>query len=183
MNKKQIEQDIWNWITGYIEVNHKFYDYKFPPCPYAQGARMKGLVNVSAYESGSVIKFINDQADKVIDHPTYSINVLVFPAIFKYYFWIPWAVNRMNKRIIEQDYFAQYGTAIKTQSSYDEILKGKPYCIIIVNKLSTVIEAHTALLHTDYYKPWAKHHYEDVVLRRNRTYEEFKKRKQHEMDN
>ena len=27
---QDIKTDIWDWIQNYIEVNHKFYDYKFP---------------------------------------------------------------------------------------------------------------------------------------------------------
>jgi hypothetical protein len=56
--KTEIEQDIWNWITNYIEVNHEFYNYKFPPCPYARTARLKGSVDIVAYESGNIKKFI-----------------------------------------------------------------------------------------------------------------------------
>jgi hypothetical protein len=174
--KDQVEDDIQNWIINYIEVNHKFYNYKFPPCPYARSARLKGQLDISVYESGNVLKFIKNQIDQLITLPDLKTRVIVFPPKIKYYFWLPMMIRQMNKRIIELDYYAQYGTAIHTQSAYNGILKNKPYRIVIVNKLSDVLDGHKALLNTDYYTPWADHHYNAVVTIREKLYEKHKRK-------
>ena len=173
--KNQIEKDIWDWITGYIEVNHKFYDYKFPPCPYARSARLNGLVKVAAYESGGMQSFIDQEASELLTNKTHNVLILVFPAWASWLFYLRWKISSMNKRIIGQDYYAQYGTALNTVSRYSGFKNGQPYFIVILNKLSDVINGHKALLKTDYYKPWDDFHYEDVVVRRQEAYEKYKK--------
>jgi len=174
--KDQIEDEIRNWIINYIEVNHKFYNYKFPPCPYARAARLKGQLDITVYESGSVLQFIKNQIDQLISLPNLKTRVIVFPPKIKYYFWLPFMIRQINKRIIGLDYYAQYGTAIHTQSAYNGTLKNKPYRIVVVNKLSDVLDGHKALLNTDYYKPWAEHHYDAVVTIREKLYEKYKRK-------
>jgi hypothetical protein len=172
--KNQIEKDIWDWITGYVEVNHKFYDYKFPPCPYAKAARLKGLVDVCAYQSGGAIKFIEEQTFDIVNNNKYNIRVMIFPHRYKWHFRIKRFVENLNKQIISKDYYAQYGFALKTRCQYPGLFNSGPYFIVIVNKLSDVLAGHQALLNTDYYKPWAEHHYNAVVTRRQEMYEEHK---------
>jgi hypothetical protein len=172
---KNVEQEIWDWIINYIEVNHKFYNYKFPPCPYARSARLKGQLDVSVYESGGVIKFIKNQIEQ-LQKVNLNTQVMVFPARMRYYFWLPPMIRSLNKSVIPLDYYLQHGTAIKTKSSYDELLKNKPYFIVVVNKLSDVLDGHASLLRTDYYKPWAKHHYSAVVTTRQKLYEKYKRK-------
>ena len=174
--KEQVENDIRDWIINFIEVNHKFYNYKFPPCPYARAARLKGQLDISVYESGNKLEFINNQIDQLITLPNLKTRVIVFPPSIKYYFWLPLMIRQINKRIIGSDYYAQYGTAINTQSAYGGLLKNKPYRIVIVNKLSDVLEGHSALLKTDYYQPWAQHHYRTVVTVRQKLYDKFKRK-------
>ena len=78
ISKQTIEQDVWEWIQNYIEVNHKFYNHKFPPCPYAKAARLAGLLDVSAYTSGAAIDFVYEQVDDLIANKkfnsTYSLR-------------------------------------------------------------------------------------------------------------
>ena len=171
--KTVIENDVWQWITNYIEVNHKFYDYKFPPCPYAKAARIKGLVTVTAYENGNINNFIKSQVDSIITNKEFNVNVMVFPTRIQWFFHTHYFIHRLNKKIIDQDYYLQYGLAVKTASQYPGILNGEPYFIVIINKLSDVLDGHKSLLKTQYYTPWAKTHYDNVVGRRNRTYEKY----------
>jgi len=173
--KSLIEKDVWRWITDYIEVNHKFYDYKFPPCPYAKAARLQGLVNVTAYIDGNINKFIECQANQLITDKKFNINILVFPSRMRWYLHVHYFIHKLNKKLIPQDYYLQYGTAIKTASKYPGILNGEPYFIVIMNKLSDVLDAHSSLLKTQYYVPWAKHHYDSVVTRRQKMYEKYSK--------
>ena len=169
-----VTDDIWNWITGYVEVNHKFYDYKFPPCPYAKSARLKGLVDVVAHNGGNMFQFIETQTTDLIDNKKYNIRILVFAPRYKYRPGLKTFINNLNAKIISKDFYAQYGVALKTHSQYPGFFNRGPYFIIILNKLSDVLEGHQALLNTDYYKSWAAHHYDAVVTRRQQMYEKYK---------
>lgn len=169
-----IINDIWDWIIGYVETNHKFYDHKFPPCPYAKAARLKGLVDIVPHESGNTLSFIEKNVDDLINNKKYNVRVLVFAPRYKYRYGLKSFINKLNKKIISKDYYAQYGTALKTSSKYPGFLNKGPYFIVIVNKLSDVLAGHQALLNTDYYKPWAQHHYDAVVVRRQEMYEKYK---------
>ena len=172
MNK--ITDDIWNWITDYVEVDHKFYDYKFPPCPYAKAARLKGLVDVVAHQHGNALQFIESQVNDLVSNKKFNVRVLVFAPRYKYRYGLKKFINDLNKKIIPKDFYAQYGVALKTYSQYTGFLNKGPYLIVIVNKLSDVLDGHRSLLNTDYYKPWAKHHYDAVVVRRQEMYEKYK---------
>jgi hypothetical protein len=171
--KQQIEQDIWNWLTGYIEVNHKFYDYKFPPCPYAKGARLKGLVDVQAYESGKIKAFISQQSHDLAENNKYNVRMLALPPRASWHFGLEQFLNDLNEQLVPLDYYAQYGTALQTSSRYSGWFNSGPYFIVIINKLSDVLTGHQALATTDYYKPWATDHYNDVVVRRQEMYEKI----------
>lgn len=171
--KQKIEQDIWDWIKEYIEVNHKFYDYKFPPCPYAKSARLNGLVDVRAYSYGSVFGFVKTQAAINAENNKHSVTVLVLPPRVSLYPWFSWFIKNLNKKLIPQDYYAQFGTALKTNSQYDGLFNDGEYSIVIINKLSEILSGHQSLLKTDYYKPWAPHHYEAVVERRQQMNEQY----------
>jgi hypothetical protein len=170
-----IEQDIWNWVIQYIEVTNEFYNYKFPPCPYAKSARLKGLMDVVAYQSGSIKNFIDSQLNDIVENKNFNVRVMVFPAHVRWYFHIHRYVQNLNKDIISKDYYAQYGRALQTKSQYPGLFNGKPYFIVIVNKLSDVLSGHEALLSTDYYNSWSPKHYEHVVNRRQTMYELYRK--------
>jgi hypothetical protein len=157
----EIEQNIWNWITEYIEVENEFYNYKFPPCPYAKSARLKGMVDVVAYTTGNPYKFIKHQIEDLNTHRKFNIKVMAFPMRMRWYFHLHFMLNRLNKELVPQDLYIQYG-------------KTDQYFIVITNKLSDVLDGHRSLLKTDYYKNWAKDHYDAVVERRQKIYEKYK---------
>jgi len=169
--KQQIEQDIWQWITEYIEVNHEFYAHKFPPCPYARGARLKGSLDVVAWTSGNTRIFINTQtADLLLSDKT--VRVMVFPPSLRWNWLTRWHIANLNKTMIPQDYYIQYGGAVGTTSRYP----GLPgaYVIVIINQLSDVLAGHTALKSTPYYRNWSNTHYHNVVERRQDMYNRYK---------
>jgi hypothetical protein len=166
----EIEQDIWNWVINYIEVANEFYNYKFPPCPYAKSARLKGLMDVVAYQQGNIKNFIDSQVNDIVENKKFNVRVIVFPAHVRWYFHIHKHVQNLNKTIILKDYYAQYGRALQTSSQYAGIFKGKPYFIVIVNKLSDILSGHQSLLSTDYYDNWTNDHYNHVVNRRRDMY-------------
>jgi len=166
---KLIEQDVWDWIINYIEVENKFYDYKFAPCPFAKSARLKGLVSVSVYESGSKADFIKKHTSELS-----GIHIMVFPTYVKWFFHLRWLIDKINNRVISKDYYLQYGLAVKTESKYPGIFNSQPYFIVIINKLSDVLKGHTALLNTTYYKDWTKEHYYNVVTRRQEKVSKWK---------
>jgi hypothetical protein len=177
MIAQDIKTDIWNWIQNYIEVNHKFYDYKFPPCPYARAARLKGLLDIQVYESGSAVEFIQTHTQDLATNKNFTVRVLAMPPRFRWYWNIRRWVERMNHTIVGDDLYAQHGLAIKTQSQYPGLFNQGPYFIVIINRLSDIMSGHEALLKTDYYKPWASHHYQAVVERRQQTLDNYNKGK------
>jgi hypothetical protein len=176
--KNKIEKDIWDWITNFIEVNHKFYNYKFPPCPYAKSARLKGLVNVTAYTGGSKFEFIDQQTKQFLSDNKYHVQIFVFPSYLRWFFHVRWKIHRLNKQLITKDYYAQYGWAKPTQSQYPGLFGSLPYFIVIINKLSDVLDGHNSLLTTDYYAQWGTSHYKNVVVRRNDMFKKHKRKDQ-----
>lgn len=175
--KEQVRADIWKWITNYIEVDNKFYDYEFPPCPYARGARLKGIVTVNAYESGDVKKFVSEQAHALVVDPKFEIAVLAMPPRKQWTYGFNKFIEELNAELIPNDYYAQYGFAVKSTSAYPGLFNKGRYFIIIINKLGPVLDGHKALLKTSYYTPWSKKHYDDVVTRRNQMVEKYGKNK------
>jgi hypothetical protein len=179
INESLVCEDIERWLIEYIEIDHKFYNYKFPPCPYAKSARLQGMVVIKAYDGTGFKNFINTAVTQLTTDSTKSVCILAFPSYFKWNFFVKWFVGSLNKTLIPCDYYAQFGTALKTNSKYPGILNGKPYFIVIINQLSSILDGHNSLLKTDYYKPWAKHHYRDVVLRREQAYKKFSQHNKH----
>jgi hypothetical protein len=173
-----IQKDICTWITEFVEVNHKFYNYKFPPCPYAKSARLKNLVDVQAYEQNP-ITFTLDQIDNLLQHKKFNVRVLVYPYYMRWNYLLRWKIDKLNQTLIKDDYYAQYGAAISTKSQYPGLFKNKPYFIIIINKLSDVLAAQESLDKTDYYQNWTPQHYHNVVVKRKNI---FRKVKQNVMD-
>lgn len=165
-----IEQDIWTWITDFVEVNHKFYNYNFPPCPYARAARLKGEVSILVWQKGSMLKFVNQS----IKTTTTKQTVLVFPWWMKWHWAFHWWIRYKNKTLAADNLYAQYGIAQQTKSQFSGIGHNKPYFIVIVNTLDDVVEGHLKLLNTDYYKNWDKSHYNNVVSRRNNIYQKHR---------
>lgn len=169
-----IEKDIWDWIINFIEVPHKFYDYKFAVCPYAQAARLKGIVKVDVYEQGDVKDFIKNNIQLHLKDQKHEILILTMPPIKRFTFGIKKLIENVNKDIIKDGYYCQYGSAINTVSKYSGIFNKGNYFVVLVNKLKPVLEGHKALLKTDYYKKWDKKHYDTVVVRRQQMFDNYK---------
>ena len=161
-----VEQDIWTWITEFIEVNNKFYDYKFPPCPFARAARLKGLVDVKVYSNGNPYSYVKSQVEDLIAQKKFNVRVMAFPYWMRWLYPLHWALQHLNKKIIRDDFYIQYGKILTTVNT--------PYFVVIVNKLSDVLSAHESLKKTSYYNPWSHDHYEEVVVRRAKAYNKYK---------
>jgi hypothetical protein len=172
MNEHSIEQDIWHWVENYIEKPHAFYNYKFPPCPFARAARLKKLLDVKVYTSGSLNQFIATQTQDLIKSDL-NTRILVFPHYVRWFYWTKWAIKQLNKTTIPQDYYLQYGRAVGSHSQYPGLFSQRPYFVVIINKLSDVMEGHQMLAKTDYYSNWSHDHYRDVVVRRQKTFEKY----------
>jgi len=169
--KLAIIQDIKNWLINYIEVNHEFYNYKLPPCPYAKTARINGTVDICVWQNENIKKFILEEVQSLKDNKKFNVKIMVFPAKMRWYFHIHHYIKKLNNQLVLQDYYAQIGRAIDTKSKFNEILKNNPYFIIIVNKLSDVMDGQHALSKTQYYLSWSPGHYNDVVVRRQNLFE------------
>lgn len=176
----RVEEDIWTWIKEYVEVNHAFYGNSFPPCPYAKAARLKGAIDIEVYESGNIEEFIKTNLQNLIDQKDKKITqrALILPPRTKWRFGLIRFLNNLNVNIISQNYYMQFGQAIKTKSQYPGLFNSGPYFIILINVLSEVLDGHKALLSTDYYKPWSKEHYNAVVGRRQEMYEKYGKKEE-----
>jgi len=169
-----IEKEIWDWLKNYIEVPHKFYEYQFSPCPYAKAARLKNLVDVRAYGGGNIFKFIKENSINLIKEKNLNTRIMVLPPYFKLFFFLKWYLFYLNTKFVKQDYYIQFGSAIATESKYAGLFKGKPYRIIIINKLSDVLDASKILEKTSYYSNWNKKHYNNVVTRREKFFKKYK---------
>lgn len=170
---EQVKQDIWSWIENFVEQNHKFYDYKFPPCPYARQARLKGLVDVHAYQDHAW-QFTRDQIQDLVEHREYNVRVLAFPYWQRWNYLLRWRIARLNRTLVKDDYYAQFGAAVTTHSRYPGLFLGRPYFVVIINKVSDVVQAQAALARTDYYKNWTEEHYHNVVVKRDRIFRGLK---------
>lgn len=153
-----IKQDILDWVINFIEVNHEFYNFKFPPCPYAKAARLAGLLNVTVYETGWLHTYINQNIQTIIADSKYTVTVLALPRRARYYFWLTRWLQYKNQRLVQHNLYAQLGTAR---------VNGNEYTIIIINKLDDIMNGHRSLSKTDYYSNWTTEHYNAVVTRRH----------------
>jgi hypothetical protein len=171
-----IEKDIWDWMINYIEAPHVFYNYKFPPCPYARSARLKGLLNIKAYDGSGIFNFVHNTVESHSTNDKHTVCIMVFPNYLRWNWVFTWYLQRKNKSMIPNDYYIQYGKAITTKSKFSGLGKNSPYFIVVVNKLSDVLSAHKELLEkSEYYSKWSDFHYYDVVERRNQMFEKYKK--------
>jgi hypothetical protein len=153
-----IKQDILDWVTNFIEVNHEFYNFKFPPCPYAKAARLDGLLNITVYEDGTIGSYVDMNIQAIIADSKYTVTVLVLPNRARYYFWLKWWLKYKNRRLVARDLYAQLETARVNEHEYT---------VIIINRLSDIISGHRSLSKTDYYSNWTAEHYNAVVTRRH----------------
>lgn len=171
---QQVENEMWDWIKNYIEVPHEFYDYKFPICPYAKSARLKGMLDVKAYNSGNFKKFITDNLRALIADEKHKICVLVMPPRTQWIFGIKRFINKLNAEFIPQGCYIQFGSAIGTNSKYPGIFNQGAYYVVFMNQINWVLDGNKELLKTDYYKNWSKKHYNSVVVRRQNLIDKYK---------
>lgn len=170
----EIEQDLWAWIRDFVTVANEFYDYKFPPCPYARGALLGETVDVAAWQSGDLRRFIRDQAIGLRDAPKLTTRVMAFPPRTQWAWGLSEYVETLNAELIPDDVFLNTGVAKTTSSRYPGSA-GSPYFIVVANSLRPVLKGADSLRRTDYYKDWPRSHYEIVVERRARLAQRYGK--------
>ena len=165
---QQVEQDIWAWINDFVTVTNEFYNYKFPPCPYARQAVMSKTVDVQVWQSGNVREFIKDNAEKMRDSPSLTTRVMAFPPKTRFQWGINDYVEQLSAEMISTNVFLNTGVAKTTRSRYPGSSGKEPYFIVIANSVAAVMGGAEALMKTDYYKNWPAAHYAHVVERRAR---------------
>jgi len=163
----EIESDIWVWMRDFVAVKNEFYGAKFPPCPFAQKALLMQTVDVAAWQSGDVRKFVRERAENMRDNPTLTTRVMAFPPRIQHAWGISEYVESLNAELIPDNLFLNTGVAKTSISRYPGSM-GNPYFIIVANSLEAVLKGSESLQRTDYYEDWPKSHFEIVVERRER---------------
>ena len=164
-----VEEDIWKWIHEFVTAKNEFYDFKFPPCPYARQAVLQKTVDVRPWTSGDVRKFIRQNSIDMHDCPTLTTRVMAFPPRIR----LQWGINDYVEELISTNVFLNPGVAKTTKSRFPGSNSGDPYFIVIANSLGAVLSGAEALAKTDYYKDWPAEHYAHVVERRVRMARQF----------
>jgi len=165
--REEVEQDLWTWIHEFVTVPNEFYDNKFPPCPYAQKAVLTKAVDVAAWESGDMKKFIREKAESMRDAPHLTTRVMGFPPRTQFAWGLSEFVEDLNRDLIPDNVFLNTGIAKTMKSRYPGSGEN-PYFIVVANSLAAVLAGAESLAKSQYYKDWPKEHYEIVVERRAR---------------
>ena len=55
---EKVKTDIQSWTVNFVEASNEFYGGKFPVCPYARQARIKGETTYAIYPGGNLKQFI-----------------------------------------------------------------------------------------------------------------------------
>jgi len=168
-----VEQDIWAWIHDFVTTANEFYDYKFPPCPFARQAVLSKKVDVQVWQTGNVREFIRDNAVKMRESPSLTTLVMAFPSKTRFQWGINEYVEELNAKMISSNVFLNTGVAKTTKSKYPGSPSREPYFIVIANSLDAVMSGAEALSKTDYYKNWPAAHYALVVERRARMAKQY----------
>lgn len=171
-----IEQDIWAWIEDFVATSNEFYDYKFPPCPYARGAMLASTVDVVVYEKGNLRKFIRDQAIAMRDNPKLTTRVMAFPPRAQFAWGIGEYVETLNTELIKDNLFMNTGVTKTKPSRYANSTDQQPYFIVVANSLDAVLKGAKSLQKTQYYKDWPEPHYKIVVERRENLAKRYGKK-------
>lgn len=172
---EEIEQDIWSWMREFVAVPNEFYNYKFPPCPYAYRALVGKTVDVAVWQSGDVRRFIRQKAIEMRDLPTLTTRVMAFPPRTQWAWGISDYVEALNAELIKDNVFLNTGLT-KTMKSRYPGSSGEPYFMVVANSLEPVLKGAESLQRTAYYRDWPKTHYEIVVERRARMAERYGKK-------
>ena len=161
------EQHIWTWITDYVEQNHAFYNHRFPPCPYAQKARLSGAVEVYALQS-NYIERIRNLSWTLLDTPAISTRVIALPTLQRWNFSLLHSLKQYNSQLVDRDTYLQWGWAQGTRAAIG-LVPGR-YFVVIANRLAAVMAGSAALKKTDYYDHWPNTHLDRVVGDRERAW-------------
>jgi hypothetical protein len=169
---EDVEKDLWKWIHSFVTVPNEFYSNKFAPCPYAKKAVQDEAVDVAAWESGDIRKFIREKAVGMRDAPNLTTRVMGFPPRTQHAWGISEYVEELNMELIPDNVFLNTGIA-KTTTSLYPASNELPYFIVVANSLAPVLDGAESLAKSWYYKDWPKEHYELVVVRRARLAQRY----------
>ena len=173
--QEEVVAELWKWIHEFVTVPNEFYDFKFAPCPYAKMAVTDKAVDVVAWESGDVRKFIREKAEGMRDAPHLTTRLMGFPPRTQFAWGISEFVESLNMELIPDNVFLNTGIAKTTISRYPGSGES-PYFIVVANSLGPVLDGAKSLAKSDYYKDWPKEHYQIVVERRARLAERYGKK-------
>ena len=81
---EEAKQDCIDWIMNFVEQPHEFYDFKFPPCPFAKKVRIDNDLIIQSHHQGSLINFTKAQIDVWLES---NKTVMVIFSDIKYNFW------------------------------------------------------------------------------------------------
>nr|AYM54393.1 hypothetical protein [Phaselicystis flava] len=171
--RRQVEGDVWKWIHEFVATPNEFYNFRFPPCPYARQAVLQEKVDVLVYTSGNVRAFIKAGAIGMRDSEKIGTRVMAFPPKTKLQFGLSDFVESLNADLIKDDVFLNTGYAKTSVSRYPSSPPGEPYFVVIANSLAPVLAGCESLKRTDYYKNWPAEHFGIVVDRRARMARQF----------
>jgi len=166
---QKIHEDIQSWTIDFVEASNDFYGGKFPVCPYARQARIKGETTYAIYPGGNLKDFIHQSVSKLVTSDKLKQMLIVMPPRAKWIVGIDKMLNNINKRIVPLNYFALKGSANGSTSSYPSMFGGE-YQLIGLNTLDKVFEGVEYLKNKGYYKNWSKEHYNNIVVRRQEMY-------------
>jgi len=168
---EEIENDMWTWLHEFVSVSNEFYDFAYPPCPFARAALLGERVDVAVWQSGDVREFIRERSIEMGERPDLGTRTMVFPPRTQFAWGITDYVEALNAELIPDNVFLNTGVAKTTASRYPG--SNDPYFMVVANSLDAVLRGSDALQKAAYYKDWPATHYEIVVERRTRMAERY----------
>ncbi len=97
---QKVKTDIESWTINFVEASNDFYGGKFPVCPYARQARVKGETTYAIYPGGNFKQFIIESINQLLADNKLKQMLIVMPPRAKWIFGIDRLINNINKRII-----------------------------------------------------------------------------------
>ena len=77
-----ISNNIESWTVNFVEASNEFYGGKFPVCPYARQARIKGETTYAIYPGGNLKQFIQHSVDQLLADDKLKQNRTRIPCRF-----------------------------------------------------------------------------------------------------
>jgi hypothetical protein len=136
---------------------------------------MNKTVDVVAWHSGDVRRFIREKGLGMRDAPNLTTRVMAFPPRTQFAWGISEFVEELNTELIPDNVFLNTGIAKTTRSRYPGSADN-PYFIVVANSLAAVLDGAESLAKSAYYKDWPRSHYEIVVERRARMAKRYGKK-------